>query len=181
VTARDEDPQPVYGRVEREFFAELDACRARGLDSGLASRAAQWFDARKHAAFDGRHKVVGRHCDFAPYNVLVSGEQVTVIDFEGLQGGILYDDLCYFLAHVEATPGYHLGRRMKASLREDFLGGYARRGRVDRAQFDFFMLAAMVKVMAHSPVLVGDASLRARVKRGQRLRFYSDWFGERLS
>lgn len=182
VTAHEGDPQPIYERIERDFYAELDECRARGLGAELAAKATNRFEAAKDAVFDGSHRLVGRHCDFAPYNVLVSENKVTVIDFEGLQDGIVYEDLCYFLAMVEATPPYHLSRAAVRALGEEFLRGYARQGDFDRAHLDLFMLAATVKVMAHSPVLRGEGgSWRETVKRRQRLGFYSGWFGERLA
>jgi glycosyltransferase involved in cell wall biosynthesis/Ser/Thr protein kinase RdoA (MazF antagonist) len=181
VTARAADPRPVYARIEREFAEELEACRALGLGGGLAAAAARRFDAGKGAAFDPRARVVGRHCDFAPYNVLVAEGKVTVIDFEGLQDGVAYDDLCYFLGMVEATPAYHLSRRMKAALCEEFLRGYERQGSLERARLDFYALAAAVKVMAHSPVLRPGATWRDSLKRRQRLKFYRDLFAKRLA
>ena len=182
VTEREGDPKPIYERVERDFLAELDECRRRGLEPVLAAKALSRFEAGKGTALDGRHKLVGRHCDFAPYNVLVSEARVTVIDFEGLQDGVIYEDLCYFLGMFEATPPYHLSRGTIRALGEEFLRGYSRRGEFDRGQFDFFMLAAMVKVMAHSPVLRPEsASWLDSVKRRQRLGFYAEWFGKRLA
>jgi hypothetical protein len=82
---------------------------------------------------------------------------------------------------LEATPAYHLSRAMKRSLAEDFLRGYEAQGELVRTQLDFYMLAAMVKIMAHSPVLKGGGSWRAKLKRRQRLRFYNRWFAERLT
>ena len=181
VTARDEDPRPVYERIEREFVEELEACRRVGLRAPLASAAGRRFEQGKEAAFDGRHKTVGRHCDFAPYNVLVTEGRLTVIDFEGLQDGVLYDDLCYFLGMLEATPAHHLSRAMRSSLAEDFLRAYEAQGEPVRVQLDFYMLAAMVKIMAHSPVLKGGGSWRESLKRRQRLGFYNRWFAERLT
>lgn len=182
VTARDGDPRPVYERIEREFYAELEACRGAGLQATLASRAARRFEERKATALDGSHKLVGRHCDFAPYNILVADDKLTVIDFEGLQEGVLYDDLCYFLGMVEATPPYHLSRALKKKLGEEFLKAYARQGGLDRSQLDFYMLAAMVKIMAHSPVLRrGGATWLDALKRRQRLGFYNRWFRETLT
>lgn len=182
VTAREGDPRPIYERIERDFYAELEECRGRGLGAELASKATNRFEAAKGAVFDGSHRLVGRHCDFAPYNVLVSENRVTVLDFEGLQDGVAYEDLCYFLAMVEATPPYHLSRATARALGAEFLRGYARLAELDRAHLDLFMLAATAKVMAHSPVLRrARGSWRDSAKRRQRLGFYSDWFAKRLA
>ncbi|HEX8148582.1 MAG TPA: glycosyltransferase [Pyrinomonadaceae bacterium] len=181
VTARAGDPRPVYERIEREFGEEVEACRALGLGDALASALARRFEEGKGAAFDPRARVVGRHCDFAPYNVLVTEGRVTVIDFEGLRDGVAYDDLCYFLGMVEATPAYHLSRRMRGALRAEFLRGYERQGSLERAPLDFYTLAAMVKIMAHSPVLRRAGTWRDSLKRRQRLRFYRGWFARVLA
>jgi Ser/Thr protein kinase RdoA (MazF antagonist) len=133
-------------------------------------------------AFNGGHDLVGRHCDFAPYNVILSGERVAVIDFEGFQPGIVYDDLCYFLGMVEAMPFYHLGGALSHKAREKFLEGYARRGSTQAGDFDFFMLTTMIKIMAHSPVLrPGVRGWRERLKRRQRLKFFTGWFIKRVN
>lgn len=181
VTARAEDPRPVYERIEREFGEELETCRALGLGAGLAASAARRFEEWKGAAFDPRARVVGRHCDFAPYNVLAAEGRVTVIDFEGLQGGVAFDDLCYFICMVEATPAYHLGRRAKAALREEFLRGYERHAPLERARLGFHALASMVKIMAHSPVLRRGGTWLDSLKRRQRLAFYRGWLAEALA
>jgi len=180
-TASQEDPSPVFTRMERDFFENLELCRKRGLDAVLASLAARRFEADKGAAFDRQLGLVGRHCDFAPYNVLVSGDRVSVIDFEGLQEGVLYEDLCYFLRMLEVTPPYHLGRSTIAALRESFLAGYERRRDLDRGALDFFMLLVTVKVMANAPILRPPATWRDALKRRQRLGFYRGWFREMLS
>jgi Ser/Thr protein kinase RdoA (MazF antagonist) len=181
VTEREGVADAVFERIEREFFSDLTKCRERGLDGILASSAARQFEKGKAAAFDPRLKLVGRHCDFAPYNVLVSGSKVTVIDFEGLQQGLQYDDLCYFICILEATPPYHLSRAMAGTLRQAFLRGYQQHAGLDHAALDFFMLVAGVKVMANSPILAPDDGLLASVKRRQRLRFYDEWFREKLA
>lgn len=180
-TQADGDPTPVFARMERGFHADLEICRQRGLDAELAASAARRFEAGKASAFDGRSSLVGRHCDFAPYNVLVSGDGISVIDFEGLQPGLAYEDLCYFLRMHEATPPYHLSRRTAAALSEDFLRGYERHRALDRGLLDFFMLVATVKIMAEAPVLLPPTNWLASLKRWHRLRFYRDWFRETLS
>jgi glycosyltransferase involved in cell wall biosynthesis/Ser/Thr protein kinase RdoA (MazF antagonist) len=178
-TGREGDPRLQCERIEREFLEDLDVCKQRGLSVGLAASAAERFKSGKDAAFAGL-SLVGRHCDFAPYNVLVSPARITVIDFEGLGESVAYDDLCYFLCMVEATPPYHLSRAMIDALGEDYLSGYQRHAELDRGKLHFFMIAAMVRVMAHSPVLRDPATPLDALKRRQRLSFYTDWLGRRL-
>ena len=183
VTERTDAPAEVYGRIERDFHEELRACREVGLEASLASRIARRYERDKATVFDGRHRVVGRHCDFAPYNVIVADDRLAVIDFEGLQQGILYDDLCYFLGMVETMPFYHLGARLALRFRQSFLDGYAHgRGETNREHLEFFMLTTMVKIMAYSPVLRPRArGWRESLQRWQRLKFFKGWFRQRVS
>lgn len=180
VTRQPGDVRPVLERVEREFFADLKACRVLGLDPNLAAAAAQHFDEGKSSAFAAQTGLVGRHCDFAPYNILVDESRVTVIDFEGFQQGLPFDDLCYFLSMVKATPSYHIGRASLGHLCSEFLHGYQQHGPLDRDSLRFFMVPAMLKIMASSPVVSGADGGLLDVKRRQRLRFYRQWFLERF-
>ena len=180
-TKSDGDPSQTFSRMERDFYTDLDLCGQRGLDADLVLAATRRFEAEKSQAFDGRFGLVGRHCDFAPYNVLVSSDRVSVIDFEGLQQGLVYEDLCYFLGMHELTPPYHLSRSMTAALRKDFLRGYERHSALDRSAFEFFMLVATVKIMGNSPILRASTNWLALLKRQQQLRFYRAWLREQLS
>jgi Ser/Thr protein kinase RdoA (MazF antagonist) len=175
-----EDPAPIFAGLESGFHENLRLCRERGLDEDLVSMAVETFEARKGEAFDPGMGLVGRHCDFAPYNVLVAGDRVSVIDFEGLQLGVPYDDLCYFVRMLGVTPPYHLSRSMIGELRDAFLKGYERHRSLDRGTLEFFMLLATVKVMARTPVLRPPTTWLDAAKRWQRLRFYRSWFRETL-
>ncbi|MFQ5792610.1 MAG: glycosyltransferase, partial [Acidobacteriota bacterium] len=180
-TRQEGNPSECYQRIRQDFHNELKTCSELGLDPGLASRVATWFDRKEKLVFTGEHAIVGRHCDFGPYNAFFSRDKITVIDFEGLQAGISYDDLCYFLGMVESMPFYHLGPTLTHRIKKSFLEGYSRHEHVDRGQLDVFMLAAMVKIMAHSPVLRTRDGWRNRWKWHQRLASYRSWFGERVS
>jgi glycosyltransferase involved in cell wall biosynthesis/Ser/Thr protein kinase RdoA (MazF antagonist) len=182
ITKRAGSPVEIYERIERDFRDELVTCRELGLEAQLTSRIAQQFEQRKAAVFNGEHEIVGRHCDFAPYNVIFSGERVAVIDFEGFARGIVYDDLCYFLGMLETMPRYHLSSEMSQRARENFLKGYGRSGSTNAVHLDFFMLATMTKIMAHSPLLrpVGRQGWREQLKRWQRLKFFTGWFSKRV-
>jgi glycosyltransferase involved in cell wall biosynthesis/Ser/Thr protein kinase RdoA (MazF antagonist) len=180
VTGRPGNPSGIYQRIERDFYNDLKACEELGLDPALAAQVVTWFEQKKSVAFSGDHRIVGYHCDFGPYNVFLSQEKITVIDFEGLQEGIIYDDLCYFLGMIEAMPFYHLSRKLSQNIKESFLEGYGQPEKLDQGQFDVFVLMAMVKIMAHSPLLKRGTGWRHAWKRQQRLKFYTNWFEEQV-
>jgi hypothetical protein len=60
------------------------------------------------------------------------------------------------------------------------LQGYSWHGNLDQDQFDVFMLLAMVKIMARSPVLKGGPGRLDQWKRQQRLKVYTSWFEQSL-
>jgi colanic acid/amylovoran biosynthesis glycosyltransferase len=181
ITERSGDLAGIYQRIEREFYDELAGCRQRGLDPVLADRVAETFEKAKSGAFNGGHAIVGRHCDFAPYNVWLAPDRITVIDFEGLQDGILYDDLCYFVGMVESTSFYHLSHDLRRRIAASFLEGYGRHQTIDQGQLDVFRLTAMVKIMADCPLPGGQAQgWLDRWKRNKQLELYAGWFQERV-
>lgn len=178
ITQRSGDPSGIYRRIEREFYGNLQLCQALGLDSALARQIAAWFEQKRTIAFTGNHLIVGHHGDFGPYNVLVSPEKVTVIDFEGWREGILYEDLCYFLSLIEAIPSRHLSRKLAQEITESFLGGYGQP--LDSGSLAFFMLTAMVKIMAYSPALRPEVGWLHAWKRHERVAFYTRWLREHV-
>jgi glycosyltransferase involved in cell wall biosynthesis len=69
--------------------------------------------------------LVGHHGDFWPGNVFVSAEKVQVIDFEGSREGHPFEDLAWFLLHLELFFSYPFARSFYAELENAFLNGYA--------------------------------------------------------
>ncbi|MBI4468905.1 MAG: phosphotransferase [Acidobacteria bacterium] len=180
ITARAGPASETYQRINRDFHHDLETCVHLGLDAGLASQVAYGFEQRKSIAASGDSQRVGYHCDFGPHNVLVSDEKITVLDFEGLQEGIIYEDLCYFLGMIETFPLYHLSHKICRGMKESFLKGYSRRGNLDWDQLDLFMPVATVKFMAHNPRLKPQTGWLDQRRRQQRLRVYTNWLARRV-
>jgi Ser/Thr protein kinase RdoA (MazF antagonist) len=174
------DSAPVIARLKSEFKDELTLCMTRGLSKRTVRAIYGRFGVELGGVLARQPVVVDMHCDFASYNVLVAGEAITVIDFEGVRPGLVCEDMAYFLGMLEATPPYHLSRKMIEDLRGSFLEGYEREAGIDREALDFFMLLSAVKIMARSPVLQPGGSWLDRIKRWQRLRFYRRILAERL-
>ena len=181
LTARAGDATVQIERVAREFDADLATCRRLGLDPGLAAVAGRRFAAAMSDVDPSRFRLVARHCDFAPYNMFVDGDRVSVIDLEGTQDGLPTDDLCYFLFMVAALASHHLAPSTVVELQRTFLRGYAGRGLLRTRDLDAFMLAAAIKVMAWSPILRGAPGLVARARRSRQLAFFHRWLREQLA
>ncbi len=181
VSATQGDSAAVIERLEREFAADLAHCREAGLDPHLADAAGRRFEANRERFAEWSARQVGQHCDFAPYNILAADSGVTVIDFEGLRPGLVYEDIAYFLCMAEIIPRYHLTRSANAALRARFLAGYRASAELDDAALDFFVLLATIKIMGNSPVLRPGGSPLARAKRLLRLNFYRRTLRKRLA
>ncbi|MFM5923941.1 MAG: glycosyltransferase [Novosphingobium sp.] len=162
----------IADRLEREFRSDLARCEDAELGKDLAQAALQRFEAGKDRFIGQRSRQVTAHCDFAPYNILASGDGVTVIDFEGLRAGFIYEDLAYFLCMAEIQPRYHLSESANVALRGAFIAGYDGQDQLEADALDFFLLLATVKIMGNSPVLACGGSLLDRFKRRQRIGFY---------
>jgi hypothetical protein len=102
------------------------------------------------------------------------------MDFEGMQDGLIYDDLAYFLCLIEVMPFYHLTQTMKREISEAFLRGYEKKSFINKRQLEFYQLPVMIKIVAHNPVfekLRGNLHL---LRRFYRKRTYTKWLEERV-
>ncbi len=181
ITEKLGDPATIYQRIEREFLDDLKNCFEIGLSRKLVDGVARIFEEKKSLAFNSNHTIVGHHCDFGPYNVFISSDEVTVIDFEGLRDGIIYDDICYFLAMIYLIPSYHVSPGLRQKMKECFLEGYSNYEKIEQEEFDLFMLTNMVKIMARNPVFrENNNTLRSRFRHHQKFKVFSNWFEEQL-
>ena len=70
-------------------------------------------------------RLCGVHGDFCPSNILIHGEEVTVLDFEMFKVGSVYQDVTYYLRHLETFRQKPTFRPKTISiLRQALLGGY---------------------------------------------------------
>ena len=73
----------------------------------------------------GAGSVVGHHGDFWPGNIFVTADKVQVIDFEGSREGHPFEDVAWFLTHLELFFAYPFARSFYGELENAFLNGYA--------------------------------------------------------
>jgi Ser/Thr protein kinase RdoA (MazF antagonist) len=180
VTRRQSDKRHVINRLRKEFAADLASCETFGFDRRLIEKAGRYFEANIETVAGESSSIVSQHCDFGPHNIFVSNDTITVIDFEGMQDGLIYDDLAYFLCLIEVMPFYHLTQTMKREISEAFLRGYEKKSFVNKRQLEFYQLPVMIKIVAHNPVfekLRGNLHL---LRRFYRKRTYTKWLEERV-
>jgi aminoglycoside phosphotransferase (APT) family kinase protein len=104
------------------------------------------------------------HGDFWPGNVFIAADVVQVIDFEGSDEGLPYEDVAYFLVQLaQFFPGPFLQRQFNP-LGAAFLAGYLHAGeRFDWTAYELCRIAAALRILTSIPN--DPATLRERWRR----------------
>jgi Ser/Thr protein kinase RdoA (MazF antagonist) len=165
--------EEVLERLQTEFSRDLATCRSRGFDKALLDDVEEYFLRNKVLLTREQNKVVSQHCDFGPHNIFVDGDEIAVIDFEGIQPGFIYDDLAYFLCLVDLMPAYHLSQRQKRGLAVCFLNGYGTQDLYDPNVLEFYKVPTLIKLAAHNPVFEQKDTAMGALRSMLRLRAYS--------
>ena len=162
----------------RDYAAK---CRDLEVDRTVASEIVSVGESIVSDLSRQSNAIVASHCDYAAWNILVSGPRICVLDFEGYRPGLAYEDICYFLCQLATLPRYHLSHNGAGELQASFLEGYSQHRQLDDALIQGFMLLEMAKVMATSRLLNDrpKSQLRKR-QRAARLRFHRRWFRRHL-
>jgi aminoglycoside phosphotransferase (APT) family kinase protein len=161
----------VLDRLLADVRRDLEVCSRRDLSSSGA--ASTWSQVRALMALIGPAslRVTGVHRDFWPGNVFVDGGAVQVIDFEGVEAGLPFEDVGYFLVQLELYCWDPLTRHRFDRMATGFLEGYLRRtDTFDWAAYELCRIAAALRVLAATPppenALQWGAWRRRRVLRG---------------
>jgi len=167
VTAKSGNVEKVRDRMIARFRLDLDLAKVAGLPDKLADSVDRQFQERFEQTIGTTKDTVGHHCDFGPYNIFFDEKKVTVIDFEGMEDGMMYEDLCYFICMIQLMPSHHISQRLSERIRNAFVEGYFQGRHVDSNVLNFFRRIQMVNIMAHNPLLSGrignDESKRQRI------------------
>jgi colanic acid/amylovoran biosynthesis glycosyltransferase len=91
--------------------------------------------------------VVACHGDLSPGNIFVTPSSVAVVDFEGFHEGLPWEDIAYFLVHLELYFAYSRRAARVARLREACLAGFGLAP--DPVGFEFCRAVAAIKALAH--------------------------------
>jgi aminoglycoside phosphotransferase (APT) family kinase protein len=111
--------------------------------------------------------LVGCHGDLSPGNIFMAPSSVAVIDFEGFHEGLPWEDVGYFLAHLDlylasARRTARLSRLGQVFLRSSGVAP-------DPAALELCRTVAAVKALAAVPALSWRAWPRRRLLRGAAL------------
>lgn len=128
LTRTGEEGNPFDWLVE-EFDREANREVFHRHAGGDTHRALRGLAERLRRRYSGLRRPLSRvHGEFAPYHILVSGEAIYILDFEGSRPGFPHEDLAYFIASYDvALPwrrlvgGWRLGLDRQRDL---FLRAY---------------------------------------------------------
>jgi hypothetical protein len=141
------------------FLADLEGrlsrLHSRGFELGLAAEILKHVSLQI-ASFDGKLiPAAARHGDFIAQNVLIEGDRVGVVDFEGFaERDAVYEDLGTFLGYLLV-----LGTRLPYSppsleaARLGFLSGFSREDAIDRAFWNIYILKGSIRIITDGPHL----------------------------
>jgi len=164
-TPRDGNPAMATDRLIDSATAHLEQCRGHLLTTSAANAVRAQLEALKPRLAPASQRLVNVHRDFWPGNVFVAPDVVEVIDFEGADAGLPYEDVAYFLVQLEQFfPGPY-PRRGFGRLGTVFLGGYlAEDEGFDWAAYELCRVASALQILS------GTASQRATPRMRWRRR-----------
>jgi hypothetical protein len=99
----------------------LDAAGSRGLSGGFKEKFRAYLRATHERARSVLNRIVGRHNDFSPHHIFVSGGRISVIDFGFFDHGSHLYDVCRFWFQLESLK---LNPLCRASAVERFQDGF---------------------------------------------------------
>lgn len=147
-TAESGDPMAAINRLVESAGGHLDRCRGDLLPASAANVVRSQLDGLKTRLAPASLRLTRAHHDFWPGNIFVDREIVEVIDFEGTDQGLPYEDVAYFLVQLELYfPGPLLRRQFKP-LGAAFLAGYlpADHG-FDWAAYELCRIASALQIL----------------------------------
>ena len=157
------DPIPALNRLVETSERHLDAC-GDFVPASNAKAVRLQLHALKTRLAPASLKVTGIHRDFWPGNVFVADGMVEVIDFEGVDEGLPYEDVAYFLVQLEQFFPGPLLRRHFRPLASAFLDGYLpEKNGFDWTAYELCRIASALKVLSAVPV--NSKGLHARWRR----------------
>lgn len=163
-TARSGDPVRALDRLVNTAASHLEQCRGDLLPLSVTEPVRSQLNGLKDRLAPASLRLIGVHRDFWPGNVFVGDDLVQVIDFEGADEGLPYEDVAYFLVQLEQFfPGPFLQAQFKP-LGAAFLAGYlpANDG-FDWPAYELCRIAAALQILSSTPRRAGN--LRERWRR----------------
>lgn len=145
----------------------LSVCRRVFGLSATSEEILREFDVHGSSLANSSLKSCGIHGDFWPGNIFVNGDEVKVIDFEGYSEGLPFEDVAYFLVHLELFFSYPHSRKRIPVLATAFLSGYLDGKPMDRAALRLGRIAKGLELLAN----LSSKERRERWSQGWKIAY----------
>lgn len=146
------NPGLALDRLVESCGRHLEDCRGDLLPASSARAVRLQLDALRTRLAPASLRPTRTHRDFWPGNVFVADQVVEVIDFEGTDEGLPYEDVAYFLVQLEQFFPGPIFRRQFRPLGAAFLGGYLPENHgFDWAAYELCRIASALEILALTP------------------------------
>ncbi len=124
----------------------------------------------------GQGAVTGRHNDYGPYNMIVDGERLVVLDFAGFSYGPKVCDFVKFWSVLERMRSSPLASgNTVAAFQEAFVDGYGSRPEPESAGFRACRLAGYLDKMGDIVLDWHTFPNHRKLLYGNLFRIYLEW------
>lgn len=178
-----ETVQGILLRYEKQFLSHLRACHEAGFPDRLLRKIQKYVLERLEAKEDAPR--VLQHSDFAPWNLMVSKEELCLTDFQNFTVGFPYFDAAFFYASLDLLFRYRTVDRsflshLQARFLESFLEASARGIPKEDSLYFFKIFRLMHMVYFSQSMLRSDRPFYEPAYAVSCRRFIIDWFNQNL-
>jgi tRNA A-37 threonylcarbamoyl transferase component Bud32 len=115
------------------------------FNSQLRRQVLNYLERQASLVTDRDLRLCGVHGDFCPSNILIDGKEIIALDFEMFKVGSPYQDVTYYLRHLETFLQKPTFRPKTISiLRQAFLSGYGKGIDATSPSFNVFKLRHVI-------------------------------------
>jgi len=183
-TDEEETAEGIVLRYEKQSLSRLRACHEAGLPEALLRKIQKYLLGRLQAKGNATPKVL-QHSDFAPWNLMVSREELCLTDFQSFTVGFPYFDAAFFYASLDLLFRYKTVDRsflshLQALFLESFLDASAGGIPKEESLHFFKVFRLMHMVYFSQSMLRSDRPFYEPAYAVSCRRFIIDWFNQNL-
>jgi len=179
-----ETAEGILLRYEKQFLSHLRACHEAGLPESLLRKIQKYVLERLQAKGNAAPKVL-QHSDFAPWNLMVSQEELCLTDFQNFTVGFPYFDAAFFYAALDLLFRYKtVDRSFLSHLQSLFLDAFLEASAHEIPKEDslyFFKIFRLMHMVYFSQSMLNSG--RPFYEPAYAVscrRFIIDWFNQNL-
>jgi len=179
-----ETSEGILLRYEKQFLHHLRACQEAGLPDGLLQKIQKYVLGRMQTRLNAPVKVL-QHSDFAPWNLMVSKEELCLTDFQNFTIGFSYFDAAFFYSSLDLIFRYRtIDRSFLSHLQSRFLEMFLESASTGSHREDslyFFKMFRLMHMVYFSQSMLRCANVFYEPMYAvSSRRFIVDWFNQNL-